>query len=149
MSFQKTIVQGNLGADAELRITSDGRRCLRFTVAVTRRWKTKATQQQQEETTWFQVQEWSDRDSPILAYLKKGREVLVCGRLNQYKYTSRDGREGTAWALIPTEPITLCGGQQRRTAGDATVDDAGEDLTQEELDQLAPAGGATDDDIPF
>lgn len=88
--FQQLILVGNLGGDAELRYTSDGTPVSNFSLAVNRRW-TNPDGSPGEETTWFRVAVWRKQAEAINQYLKKGRQVMVVGRVSARAYTAADG----------------------------------------------------------
>lgn len=90
MSYQKCIVVGNLGADAEMRYTPSGAAVSNFRVAVNERWNDRDGQAQ-ERTTWFRVALWGKQAEAINQYLVKGKEVLVEGSVEASAYTAQDG----------------------------------------------------------
>lgn len=69
---------GNLGRDAEVKTTKDGREFLSFSVAV----KTG-----ENETTWVDVA--ANGGAKIKDYLRKGREVFVRGTLRVGLYNGQ------------------------------------------------------------
>ncbi|MBK8904441.1 MAG: single-stranded DNA-binding protein [Anaerolineaceae bacterium] len=79
--YQKLVIVGNLGGDPEMRYMPDGQAVTGFSVACNRRWTDRATGQPQEEVTWFRVSVWGAQAEAVNQYLRKGRQVLVEGRL--------------------------------------------------------------------
>ncbi len=88
--FQQLILIGNLGSDPELRYTADGTPVASFSVAVNRTW-TKEDGSHGDETTWFRVTAWRKLAETVNQYLKKGRQVLVVGRVSARGYVGADG----------------------------------------------------------
>ena len=88
--FQQLILIGNLGNDAELRYTADGTPVANFSLAVNRRW-TKDDGSHADETTWFRVTVWRKQAESLSPYLKKGRQVMVIGRVAARGYVGTDG----------------------------------------------------------
>jgi single-strand DNA-binding protein len=78
--YQKIVVVGNLGNDPEMRYTPSGSAVTNFSVATNNRY-TANDGQQVEETTWFRVSAWGRLAETCNQYLKRGRRVLVEGRL--------------------------------------------------------------------
>lgn len=91
MSLAKATIVGNLGADPEMRYTSDGDPVTSFSVAVSRRFK-KKDGGDVEETTWFRVSAWGRLAEVTNEYLAKGKLVYVEGYLTGEEWTGNDGR---------------------------------------------------------
>lgn len=80
MSYHTIILVGNLGKDPEMRYTPSGQAVTNFNVATNRQY-TGSDGQTVKETTWFRVSVWGKQAESCNQYLKKGRMVLVEGRL--------------------------------------------------------------------
>jgi single-strand DNA-binding protein len=81
---------GYLGRDPEARYTSKGTKFATFSMAVDRRWKS-AEGEKHEATDWFFVNAWGKLADICLSYLKKGRLVLVEGRLQTDRWDDPKG----------------------------------------------------------
>lgn len=79
-SFNKVILIGNLTRDPELRYTPKGTAVAKIGLAVNRVWKSE-TGESKEEVTFIDVDCWGRQAETIGQYLKKGRPILVEGRL--------------------------------------------------------------------
>jgi single-strand DNA-binding protein len=79
-SFNKVILAGNLTRDPELRYTPKGTAVAKIGLAINRTWKDD-TGQQKEEVTFVDVDAFGRSAEVISQYLKKGRPILVEGRL--------------------------------------------------------------------
>jgi len=79
-SFNKVILAGNLTRDPELRYTPKGTAVARLGLAVNRTWKSE-TGESKEEVTFIDVDAWGRHAEVISQYLKKGRPILMEGRL--------------------------------------------------------------------
>jgi single-strand DNA-binding protein len=88
--YQRTVIVGNVGKDAEMRYTPTGIPVTSFTIAVNRRW-TSASGEQQEKTTWFRVTCWRKLAESAAQYLKKGQAVLVEGEIDASAWTDKEG----------------------------------------------------------
>lgn len=106
--FQQLILIGNLGNDAELRYTADGTPVANFSLAVNRRW-TKDDGSHADETTWFRVTVWRKQAESLSPYLKKGRQVMVIGRVAARGYVGTDGSP-RASLDVTADSIKLMGG---------------------------------------
>jgi single-strand DNA-binding protein len=85
-------VIGNLGSDAEFRKTPKGTPVTSFNIANTPR-KNVNGEWVDGDTTWFRVFVWNYDAAGTATTLKKGDKVLVTGRLQVSKYTTKDGEE--------------------------------------------------------
>lgn len=90
--YQYTIIIGNVGRDAELRYTPQGVAVCDFTVAVSRRWNDKNSNEQREKTTWFKVSAWRGLAETASQYVKKGMQIMVAGEVDASAYTGQDGQ---------------------------------------------------------
>ena len=85
-------VVGNLGSDAEFRKTPKGTPVTSFNIANTPR-KSINGEWVNGDTTWFRVFVWNYDAAGTANLLRKGDKVLVTGRLQISKYTTKDGEE--------------------------------------------------------
>ena len=79
-SFNKVILAGNLTRDPELRYTPKGTAIARLGIACNRKWKSE-TGEMKEEVTFVDVDAFGKQAETIGQYLKKGRPILIEGRL--------------------------------------------------------------------
>jgi single-strand DNA-binding protein len=138
--FQKVILVGNLGRDPEMRYTPAGQAVTNLSIATNRRY-TDSSGEMRDETVWFRVSVWGKQAEAANQYLRKGRQVLVEGRLvgdengNPRIWTHQDGTPGASFE-VSAQTLRFLGG--RAEADAFGMDSAG-------------MGGAleTADDIPF
>ena len=78
--YHTIIIVGNLGKDPEMRYSPSGQAVTSFNVATNRQY-TGADGQQVKETIWFRISVWGKQAEACSQYLKKGRQVLIEGRL--------------------------------------------------------------------
>ena len=79
-NFNKVILAGNLTRDPELRYTPKGVAIAKLGLAINRNWTTE-TGEKKEETTFVDVDAFGRQAEVIGQYLKKGRPILIKGRL--------------------------------------------------------------------
>ena len=79
-SFNKVILAGNLTRDPELRYTPKGMAVVKLGLAVNRTWKSESGETK-EEVTFVDVDVWGRQAEVIAQYMRKGRPLLVEGRL--------------------------------------------------------------------
>ncbi len=89
-NFNKVILAGNLTRDPELRYTPKGMAIAKITLAINRRWRDPATNEDREEVTFVDVDAFGKQAEVIAQYMKKGRPFLVEGRL---KYDTWDDKQ--------------------------------------------------------
>lgn len=86
----KVLLVGNLTADPQIIPTKTGTSMSTFSVAVNRGWKNKDGEKV-SETDFHKVVAFGKLGEITGTYLKKGRKVLVSGRLKNGSYTAKDG----------------------------------------------------------
>ena len=91
-NFNKVILAGNLTRDPELRYTPKGTAIARIGLAINRSWKNE-TGETKEEVTFVDVDAFGRQAEVIGQYLKKGRPILIEGRL---KYDTWDDKQTNA-----------------------------------------------------
>ncbi len=79
-NFNKVILAGNLTRDPELRYTPKGMAIAKLGLAINRRWTNEAGEQK-EDVTFVDVDAFGRQAETIGQYLKKGRPILIEGRL--------------------------------------------------------------------
>ncbi|MDR0652039.1 MAG: single-stranded DNA-binding protein [Synergistaceae bacterium] len=95
--FNKVILMGNLARDPDIRHTPSQQKVARITVAVGRQWKNKMTGELQSQTDFIPVVAWSYLADTCERFMRKGKPVLVEGRLQVRDY--EDAKTGTRkWA---------------------------------------------------
>ncbi|HEX3857900.1 MAG TPA: single-stranded DNA-binding protein [Verrucomicrobiae bacterium] len=79
-SFNKVILMGNLTRDPELRYTPKGNAIAKIGLAVNRVWTNEAGEKK-EDVTFIDVEVWGRTAENVGQYMRKGRPILVEGRL--------------------------------------------------------------------
>ena len=93
-SINKAILLGRLGGDPEIRVSQDGNKIARLSLATTDNWKDKETNERKEKTEWHRVVIFSKGLAEIAEkYLKKGSLIYVEGQIKSRKYTDQSGME--------------------------------------------------------
>jgi single-strand DNA-binding protein len=87
--INKVILMGRLTADPELRQTTSGISCCRFSVAVNRGYKSKETGE--TLTDFVRVIAWRQTAEFICKYFSKGKMIIVEGSLRNNDYTDANG----------------------------------------------------------
>ena len=75
-SVNKVILLGNLGRDPEIRSMQSGSKMATFSMATSKRWRDKNTQEQRDKTSWHKVVVFGDGFVDIVEkYFKKGSKI--------------------------------------------------------------------------
>jgi len=101
--YQYTIIVGNVGRDPELRYTQSGVAVCDFSVAVTRRWNDRNTNEKREETAWFRVTTWRGLAETCNQYVHKGMPIMVAGRVSASAYIGKDGEARASLELTAVD----------------------------------------------
>lgn len=141
--MNKAFLIGNLTRDPEMRTTTGGIPVCSFSIAVNRRFKNAAGQQ---ETDFINITAWRQLAELCSRYLQKGRKVAVVGAIQTRTYEAQDGTKRNAFEVVADEveflnsPQQGGGGDFRAQASDqpAGFPPADEGFTEVE-----------DDDLPF
>lgn len=125
--LNKTIIQGRMVANPELRQTTNGTAVCSFRVA----WS--ETAKDRETKLFLPCVAWSSTAELISRYFPKGKEILLEGRLSTREYEARDGQKRNSTELT-VDRVHFCGKKE----------DSGEKVSYEELREVEEDG-----DLPF
>lgn len=120
--LNKVMLIGNLGKDPDFNLTQNGTPVAKFSLAVSRSYKVNG--EKKDETEWFNIVAWSQLAEICEKYLHKGSKVYIEGRIQQRKYTDKDGVQRNAMDIIASEMQMLdskasSGGTGNYAQGDA------------------------------
>jgi len=105
-SFNKVILAGTLTRDPELRYTPKGTAVARITLAVNRTWKGEDGQSK-EEVSFVDVDVWGRQAEVIAQYMKKGRPLLVEGRLKQDTWEDKNTKQKQSKLKVVLESFSF------------------------------------------
>src|SRR4030095_5293138 len=92
-TFNKVILLGNLTRDPELRYTPQGWAVCESALALNYVYTNKQTGQKVEEVSFIDIVAWGKTGEICAEYLKKGRQVMIEGRLKQDRWEAQDGKK--------------------------------------------------------
>ena len=147
-NYNKVILMGNLTRDPEVRYTSGGTAIAKLGLAVNRRWKNQEGQMQ-EETTFVDVDAFGRQAETIGQYLKKGRPVMVEGRLKFDQWDDKQTGQKRSKLGVVLENFQFL---DSRGEGGGGGDSGG--YSKHDSSSIQPPGGGggsvpEDDDVPF
>jgi single-strand DNA-binding protein len=110
MAFNKVILIGNLTADPELKQTTSGLSVCSFNIAVNR----PKSKDGEQACDFISIQAWRQTAEFVCKFFKKGKPILVCGRLQTRSYTDNQGNKRTATEVVADE-VTFVGNNESST----------------------------------
>ncbi|OUO94786.1 single-stranded DNA-binding protein [Cloacibacillus sp. An23] len=88
--FNKVILTGRLARDPDVRTTQGGQKNARISLACGRERKDKTTGEKKAEAEFHPVMAWGFAADLLEKYCRKGKLILVEGRLHSYDYTDKN-----------------------------------------------------------
>jgi len=98
-SLNKVFLMGNLTRDVEIRHTPQNTAVGSFAIAVNRKYRTQDGQSR-EEVTFVDCDAWGRTAEVMAQYLKKGRPVLVEGRLKLDQWQDQQGNNRSKLKVV-------------------------------------------------
>jgi single-strand DNA-binding protein len=114
-SFNKVILMGNLTRDPELRVTANGNSICKLGLATSRVYSTKDGERR-EETTFVDIDAFGKQAEVISKYMRKGRPIMVEGRLKLDQWESGDGQKRSKLSVV-LENFQFLGGRDDNEGG--------------------------------
>ena len=155
-SFNKVILVGNLTRDPEVRYTPKGTAIAKLGLAVNRTWKTE-TGETKEEVSFVDVDAFGRQAEVIGQYMKKGRSLLVEGRLKQDTWEDKNTHQKQSKLKVVLESFTFIDSNRSDTAtGPGAPAEAPRARVAAPASAAAPVvepsepdAPPSDDDVPF
>ena len=145
-NFNKVILAGNLTRDPELRYTPKGTAIAKVGLAINRKWKGE-TGEMKEETTFVDVDAFGKTAETLGQYLKKGRPILVEGRLRYQTWEDKQsGQKKSKLGVVMENFQFLDSGGGRGEGGAAPPSRPAPPAAPESPDVEPPP---EHDDVPF
>ncbi len=148
-NFNKVILAGNLTRDPELRYTPKGTAVAKISMAINRNWRTE-TGEQKEEVTFVDVEAFGKQAETIGQYLKKGRPLLIEGRLKLDQWEDKQTQQKRSRLGVVLESFQFLDSGNRGEGGGG----GGEVRSRPAVAKPAAADDSDaappeDDDVPF
>src|ERR1035437_6223286 len=103
MADNTITVVGNVTRDPELKFLNSGQAALRMSVAVSRRWQNRQTQEWEEKTSFFDVSSYGSMAENAASSITKGARVVVTGRMEQRSWETESGEKRNAFEIVADE----------------------------------------------
>jgi len=107
VNLNRVLLAGNLTRDPELKYMASGSPVCNMSIAVNRRWKGQDGQEK-EEVSFFDVEAWGRVAETSAQYLKKGRSVIIEGRLKQSRWETNEGQKRSK-VIIQADSVQFLG----------------------------------------
>jgi single-strand DNA-binding protein len=153
-SLNKALLIGNLGADPEVRTTTNGTRVAQFSLATNRMW-TDAQGERQERTEWHRIVVWGKLVEIVEQYLRKGDRVYVEGEIQYRSYEDKEGQTRYVTEINARDLVMLGGREAPPAAPELAPARGGQSRGHSPRrgssfeNFQAPPIGDSDDDLPF
>jgi single-strand DNA-binding protein len=149
-SFNKVIIAGNLTRDPELRYTPKGTAVARITLAVNRTYQAEGGEKK-EEVSFVDVDVWGRQAEVIGQYMKKGRPLLVEGRLKQDSWEDKNTKQKQSKLKVVLESFSFIDGNKGDGGGGASEAPRSRPAAASSAPSAEPAESEapSDDDVPF
>ncbi len=140
-SFNRVFLLGNLTRDPELRYTPSGTPVANLRLAVNSTYKGQDGQKK-EEVCYITIVVWSKQAELCNQYLKKGRPVLIEGRLI-YRSWEQDGKTRSTLE-VRADRVQFMGRREDSGPGHEVSDEPVSAVVEEPVGE-----GASDEEPPF
>jgi len=145
-SFNKVILMGNLTRDPELRYTPKGTAVAKLGLAVNRSWR-NADGQQQDETTFVDVDAFGKQAETLGQYMQKGRPILIEGRLKLDQWEDKNTGQNRSKLGVILEKFSFVGGGGGQAGGSTNATQSSAPPPTSDVPPFED--GPSDDDVPF
>ena len=152
-NFNKVILAGNLTRDPEMRYTPKGTAIAKFSLAINRTWKSE-TGETKEEVTFVEVDAFGRQAEVVSQYMKKGRPLLVEGRLKLDTWEDKNTHQKQSKLKVVLESFSFIDSQ--RTGEGAGAPGSLPPRPSAPVVETGPTVGhepegpaASEDDVPF
>ena len=151
-SVNKVILLGNLGRDPDIRSMQSGSKMASFSIATSKRWKDKSTQEQKEKTSWHNIVVFGDGLVDIVEkYVKKGSKLYIEGELQTRKWQDKDQNDRyTTEIVLQGYNCNLTLLDSRNNTNNIEQQPASDNQISDNSQQTDTSDSQdSDDDIPF
>ena len=152
-SFNKVILVGNLTRDPELRYTPKGTAIAKLGLAVNHKWRNEAGELK-EEVTFVDVEVWGKTAENVGQYMRKGRPILIEGRLKLDTWDDKATGQKRSKLFIVGETVQFLGDGNRGAEGGGEATPRPRPAASPAPAPSAPAAESDEpppehDDVPF
>lgn len=144
LNLNRVMIAGNLTRDPQIRFLANEKAVAEFGLAINRKFKNSAGEQQ-DETTFVDVEAWGRTAELVGQYLVKGRGCMVEGRLKLDSWDDKESGQKRSKLRVVADNVHFT--DNARTGANDAADRAPETPAAPRR-PVAPAAGG-DDEPPF
>ena len=150
-SVNKVILLGNIGKDPDVKAMQSGSKLATFSIATSKRWKDKQTQEFKDKTEWHRVVVFGDGLVDIVEkYVKKGSKIYIEGELQTRKWADQQGNDRYTTEIVLqgfNSTLTLL---DSKNSSSSSSEKSIENIPDnQDADASSESDSSIEDDIPF
>ena len=150
-SVNKVILLGNIGKDPDVKAMQSGSKLATFSIATSKRWKDKQTQEFKDKTEWHRVVVFGDGLVDIVEkYVKKGSKIYIEGELQTRKWADQQGNDRYTTEIVLqgfNSTLTLL---DSKNSSSSSSEKSIENIPDnQDADASSETDSSIEDDIPF
>ncbi len=131
--FNKVLLIGNAGRDAEVKSTSNGKRVANFSLAINNSFQSRKGEKVQR-VEWVRCVAWNKQAEIAGRLVTKGKQVFIEGRLQTRRYEDGEGTSRTITEVVVTT-LRVLGGAAREKE-ETAPEPAAEEAAARDLDEI-------------
>ena len=147
--YNRVILVGNLTRDVELKYTPSGMAIAKFGLATNRNYKDNNTGELKQETMFIDITVFGRSAEVANQYLKKGKKVLIEGRLVLEQWVDSSGQKRSKHSIVADKVQFM---DPKESSGDVNQAYNSQPQQQAPMQQQKnniPSIDIDDDEIPF
>jgi single-strand DNA-binding protein len=145
--LNKVMLIGRLGADPELRQTTNGTAVCEMRMATNESWFDKTSNEKKERTEWHRIIVWGRSGENCAKFLSKGSQAYVEGRIQTREWQDQSGNKRYTTEIVANSVQFL---SSRSGGGGGGGSDAPPPPSDADLQASGGSDGSfSDDEIPF
>ncbi|MBI4245229.1 MAG: single-stranded DNA-binding protein [Planctomycetes bacterium] len=133
--YNKVILVGRLTRDPELRFTPQGTSVCDIGLATSRNYKGSDGNMKQE-VCFVDITTWNKQAEVCAEYLKKGREVLIEGRLTLVQWETKEGQKRNKLKVTAERVVFLSSSERKQQSSAPEQSSSPADSPVEEVEPV-------------
>jgi len=150
--YNKVILVGNLTRDVELKYTPTGTAIAKFGLATNRTYKDTVTGENKQEVMFIDITVFGRSAEIANQYLRKGRRVLIEGRLVLDQWVDQNGQKRSKHSIVAEKVQFMESKSSAEEGGYSSYQQPApkaQQMTQPQPKNDVPSIDIDEDEIPF